>query len=472
MKLIPQSILGRTLAILLLGFLVLGAILTSQMYVDRQSMLPGIGGWHVISRITSITEIVNETPSQDRPEIIRSYQGPVFQIQWTQQSLLPPMPLDWRGSLVKQALEAQLGPLSNDAFRIGQTTFPDRSSRFDRMPRDHDHDYDHDYKYDRHFDRDHRHDDHRKRSAMIISLKLSDGTWLSFTTKTSKMLPVWRSRFFWPGFVLLVFVIGLSVWAVRRASKPLDRFTRAAERLGLDFNADPLDEKGPREVARAAKAFNLMQSRLQAFIKDRTHMLAAISHDLRTPITRLKLRAEFIEDEEQRAKMLADLDEMEAMIAATLVFARDDAANEPTKQLDLVQLVRDIVDDDIKRGMLSCDLPETLEFTGRPMGLKRLLSNLVENAKRFADHVDVSVSSTPEHVTILVSDNGPGIPGDMLERVFDPFVRVETSRSRDTGGTGLGLSAVRSIAHAHGGTVKLRNRKQGGLEVRVTLPQL
>ncbi|MCW8915756.1 MAG: ATP-binding protein [Magnetovibrio sp.] len=462
MKLAPQSILGRTLAILLLGFLVLGAILTSQMYVERQSMLPDIGGWHVVSRITSITEIINETSPQDRPETIRSYQGPVFHIQWTPQSLLPPVPLDWRGNLVKKALEAQLGPLRNDAFRIGQATFPDRRSHFDMMRREH----------DRHFGRDFRHDKPSKRLAMVISLKLQDGTWLNFTTKTDKMLPVWRSRSFWPGLVLLIFVVGFSVWAVRRASKPLDRFAQAAERLGLDFNAPPLNEKGPREVARAAKAFNLMQSRLQAFIKDRTHMLAAISHDLRTPITRLKLRAEFIEDEEQRAKMLADLDEMEAMIAATLVFARDDAANEPTQELDLAQLTQDIVSEDIKSGVVSCELPETLLFTGRPIGLKRMLNNLVDNAKRFGEHVEVTLNSSPDTVVIVVSDNGPGIPEDMLDSVFDPFVRVETSRSRDTGGTGLGLSAVRSIAHAHGGTVKLSNREQGGLAAEVTLPRL
>ena len=302
---------------------------------------------------------------------------------------------------------------------------------------------------------------------MVVSLRLDDGSWINFATQPPPIRSLFGSRFFGPGAGLLFVVVVLAVWASRRATKPFDRFTQAAERLGLDVNAEPLDETGPREVKHAAKAFNTMQARLQAFIKDRTHMLAAISHDLRTPITRLKLRAEFISDDEQRTKMLADLDEMEAMIAATLNFARDDAANEPTCDLDLSALISGLTENNDTKIIA----PETCRFTGRPIGLKRMIANVLSNAERFAENTEIQLDCLDDKVIITVMDDGPGIPEDMLERVFDPFVRVEESRSRETGGTGLGLSAVRSIAHAHGGRVELTNRPEGGLKVEITLPR-
>lgn len=305
-------------------------------------------------------------------------------------------------------------------------------------------------------------------TAMIISLRLTDGTWLNFATPPAPRSALWGSRFFGLGALGLLIVLVVSIWAVRRATQPLNLFARAAERLGLDFNAQPLAETGPREVLRAAKAFNLMQHRLQTFVKNRTHMLAAISHDLRTPITRLKLRAEFVSDEEQRQKMLTDLDEMEAMIAATLQFARDDVMGEPTQDVDLAALVRDCAAADNVR----CILPATLPFVGRPLGLKRLVNNVLGNAVRYADTVDVELSTTDGSIVLSVRDDGPGIADEMLARVFEPFVRAEGSRSRDTGGVGLGLAAVKSIAQAHGGDVVLINRDGGGLEALVTLPHV
>ncbi|PHS79782.1 MAG: two-component sensor histidine kinase [Rhodospirillaceae bacterium] len=301
---------------------------------------------------------------------------------------------------------------------------------------------------------------------MVISLRLSDGWWLNFATPPPPLQAAVHSRIFWPGALLLVVVVVVSIWAVRRATQPLSLFAQAAERLGLDFNAPKLDECGPREVLRAAKAFNQMQDRLQAFVKDRTHMLAAISHDLRTPITRLKLRAEFIEDDEQRTKMLSDLDEMEYMISSTLKFARDDAANEPAEHLDMAQLVKGLTENlDV-----TCRLPDTLAFVGRPLGLKRLVGNLLGNAQNFGTKVEIELSEKDGCVELVVLDDGPGIPDDMMDRVFEPFVRVENSRSRATGGTGLGLVAVKMVAQAHGGTVELSNRESGGLKARVTLP--
>ena len=307
---------------------------------------------------------------------------------------------------------------------------------------------------------------------LLLSAELSSGQWVNVAIPFNPFGFGWKPSFPF-GFVFTVLlIIAVTVWAMRRAARPLTTFTKAAERLGRDVNAPPLEVKGPREVRRAAAAFNQMQERLRIFIKDRTQMLAAVSHDLRTPITRLRLRAEFMEDEVQREKMLADLEEMETMIAATLSFARDDAAAEPTKRLDIAALLQSLCSDMEDAGKpVNYHGPEAMPVAGRPTSLKRAFVNLLENAAKYGGGtVDLRLTTEDEYVVVVVEDSGAGIPVELLEKVFDPFYRVESSRNRETGGTGLGLSVVRSIIHAHGGTVTLSNRAEGGLKVVVTLP--
>jgi signal transduction histidine kinase len=264
---------------------------------------------------------------------------------------------------------------------------------------------------------------------------------------------------------------------VRRAARPLGALAVAAERLGTDIAAPPIAEKGPREVRLALHAFNEMQGRLQRVVHDRTQMLAAISHDLRTPITRMKLRAELVEDLEQRAKMIADLDEMEAMVAATLSFARDDPAREPLIRLDLAALLQSLCADAVACGAeVRYEGPARLVFTGRATALKRAFANLIDNAVKYGGACRVTAmeaaTATEKNgvVVVTVEDDGPGIPETERERVFEPFYRIETSRSRATGGVGLGLSVVRGAVRAHGGDITLANRPEGGLRATVTLP--
>jgi len=272
---------------------------------------------------------------------------------------------------------------------------------------------------------------------------------------------------------MAIVVTVFSVWAVRHSTAPLALFAGAAERLGRDVNAPDLPEDGAREVHLAAKAFNEMKRRLRGLISDRTQMLAAISHDLRTPITRLRLRAEFVEDKEQRGKMLNDLEQMEAMIASTLAFARDDNANEPRKKLDLVALIQSVCDDASDTGHdVVFTGTQSVFFNGRPLALRRALANLVDNAVKYGHRARVRIDQSPKHFNIVVEDEGPGIPEDELERVFEPFFRLDISRNRETGGTGLGLAVVRSIVRGHSGDVSLSNRPEGGLRATVTLPQV
>ncbi len=301
--------------------------------------------------------------------------------------------------------------------------------------------------------------------------------WLTITSPLAPPEP-WRSPGFATAFIVMT-VLGAAmiIWAVRQLLVPVKTLAAAAEQLGRDVvNAPALPETGPSEIVTAAVAFNTMARRIRRFVDDRTFLLSAIGHDLRTPITRLKLRAEYMEDEEQRTKMLADLDEMEAMVAATLAFGRDITTSEAVTPIDLAILLRTILDEaadgDPEHGeALSYNGPDHLPVQARPLGLKRALTNLIGNALKYGDAARIRLSQ-PERrlVQIDIDDNGPGISGTDAEAVFEPFRRLETSRNRETGGSGLGLSIARNIVRAHGGDILLRNLPEGGLRASVTLP--
>ena len=263
----------------------------------------------------------------------------------------------------------------------------------------------------------------------------------------------------------------VSVIVARRVGRPLRRLTGAAERLGRGEEVPPLPEEGADDIRRTSIAFNQMQSRLGRFVQDRTRMVAAISHDLRTPITSMRLRAEFVEDPETREKMISTLDEMKAMTEATLAFAREDATSEETRCIDMNALL----------GSLCADLAELgweVDFTEgdripcncRPDSLRRAFRNLIENGVRYGNRVRVSLSASDQDLEILVEDDGSGIAPADREKVFDPFVRLEDSRNRGTGGAGLGLSIARSIIRRHGGDIELLDGSPG-LRVRLHLPR-
>ncbi len=314
--------------------------------------------------------------------------------------------------------------------------------------------------------------------GFIASLRLPDGPWVNLVAEVPPPRP-WHSETFLVAFAVMTAMAALLIlWAVRRLTRPVRALAEAADRLGRDVNAPPLPESGPMEVATAAHAFNTMAERIRRFVGDRTQMLAAIGHDLRTPITRLRLRAEFMEDDEQRRKMLSDLDEMEQMINATLAFARDDAAAEPSVPLDFAALCRTVLDEASDAHPAAGEEityagPERLTVQARPVALKRALANLVGNALAYGGAARVSLApgdGARGQLRLLIEDDGPGIPPAELESVFQPFRRLESSRNRETGGTGLGLPIARNILRAHGGDVVLSNRPQGGLRATVTLP--
>jgi len=311
---------------------------------------------------------------------------------------------------------------------------------------------------------------------MLVSLRLPSGEWLNERIKVPRHPPFWSPTFLISWAVMMAATAGMVFWAMMQFAVPMRRLAVAAEQLGVDVNAAPLPEEGPAEALAAAIAFNTMAARIRRFVHDRTFMLTAIGHDLRTPITRLKLRAEWMEDEEQQRKMLADLDELEGMVAATLAFGRTDAMTEAPAAINLAELLRTILEEaeDARPHLADKCIyegPAHLTARVRPVAMKRALTNLVLNALNYGGNATVGLTPPRDGVvTILVEDDGPGIPEGDLERVFEPFQRLEDSRNRETGGTGLGLPIARNIVRAHGGDVVLANRAKGGIKAVVTLP--
>jgi signal transduction histidine kinase len=307
--------------------------------------------------------------------------------------------------------------------------------------------------------------------ALKLSLPLSDGTWLNGRMQWPDRPPPWVVPLLAQAVISAIGLTLVAVVLVRANTKSLKKLAVAAEKVGRGEEAEPLDEKGPAEIKRTAQAFNAMTERLKRMIYGRTRMLAAISHDLRTPITALRIRAELVDDTENRERMLATLEEMQSLAEATLTLARQDAVQEETQTVDLAALVESVCDDlaDIGQAVTFAGAPRT-PYPCRAGNLKRVMRNLVENAVKYGTRADVAMEQTPGGILIHIDDAGPGIPPTEFKRMFQPFVRLEESRSKDTGGFGLGLSIAQSIVHSHGGEITLTNRSGGGLRATIMLP--
>jgi len=307
-------------------------------------------------------------------------------------------------------------------------------------------------------------------APFTVAVPYPDGTWHIIKDARGYKLDSWQQR------VLLAFLVTALLLAVaaylftRRLTYPFTVMAESAERLGRDPRAPPLEVRGASEVRMAAVAFNNMQERLRRYVEDRTAMIGAIAHDLRTPLTRLRFRIEGA-PEDLRGKMSSDLDQMEAMISATLSFVRDATQEGQRTRLELSSLLESLADDMTDTGAdVTIQRADKVVIDGDPVGLKRLFSNLLENAVKYGKRARVRVYAEAGSAIIEVDDDGPGVPKAEAERVFEPFYRREPSRNRDTGGIGLGLAVVRTISRSHGGDAELENRAGGGLTARVRLP--
>jgi len=434
LRLWPEGIAGR-LGLLLLAALAVFCLAAALVYLDewRDRAVDNFGRAMSV-RMTAMVEFLEETPADGRQRLQTVLSDRRFRVrllpgQPQGQEWMPPARVDMDAARHLQVLQPR--PV---LMRRGGAGPKDRHGR----PR------------------------------IAVAVALEDGAWAEFIIRR----PYWprSGPLIWLGLTALL-VVGALVWGAHRMTRPLRRFAEAADRLGLDAGPPPLPERGPRELRNATRAFNRMTARIRRLVDDRTLMLAAVSHDLKTMLTRLRLRAEFIEDVEQKEKAAADLDEMQAMLEATLSFARDDVADEHPVAVDLAAMLQSLAADFADAGRAaSYDGPDRLTLHGRPVALRRVFQNLIDNALRYGEEAGVSLRQADGWAEVQIDDRGPGIPPELRERVFDPFFRVEASRSRDTGGSGLGLAVVRAIVQRHDGEIALEDRPGGGLRVRVSLP--
>lgn len=485
-RLWPRSLVGRSALVLLLGVVVSNLIGLLVYSGDRFDVLTSARGQDLAERMAEVVRAFEAAEPADRAGLARSMRRPGLYISWSSAPLAQGDLTGLSGLLIRRALLSELGADWNNRLllayglpprppgrgrggaRIGDAG-PPMSDGDDIAPRRPPNAPPGEARYG---DRDQGRDQDREKSALIGSLRLSDGSWLNFVTPAAAFQPFWATPLFFVVVGSTLAVAALSLWAVRRAARPLSMFTSAAERLGRDVDAPPLVEAGPIEVQRAAAAFNQMQTRLQALLRDRLQMLAALSHDLRTPITRLKLRAELIDDEQQQRKILADLSEIQSMVEASLAFARDETSREADVSFDLAVLLQTVCEEaEDSGGDAKYDGPDHAAYVGRPQTLKRAFANLVDNAVKYGGCARAMLEELPATFRVTIDDDGPGIPTGEIDKVFTPFYRVETSRSRETGGVGLGLAVVRSAVRLHGGNVSLRNRAAGGLSAVIELPK-
>lgn len=455
-RLWPQGLTGQLLAVLLLALLV-GQALSLAIFADERRMaLRAVNREQVLSRTASLVKLLEETPAALHERILDATSSRQLSFRVDHASAVDPkVPHHARNRLAVQ-LREEIG----DARPVLVEIRDERQMRnlVGFRP------------IDDATGRPIYWRERRPSLALLISVALPDGTWLNagtgFPPPPGWALPSLASLGLSAALVALVVIL-----LVRRIARPMQQLATAADALGRGEATAPLVEAGPLEVRRTMRAFNRMQARLRRFVDDRTRMLAAISHDLRTPITSLRLRAELVDEDENRERMLATLDEMQRIVEASLEFAREEASSETTRVVDLSALIESVVSDlaDLGGDATFAGAPRT-PYPCRPAGLKRALRNLIENAIAYGGGARVRLERDEEQLRVVVDDVGPGIPPDMLERVFEPFVRLEGSRSRDTGGIGLGLSIARTIARGHGGDVVLANRPSGGLAATLLLP--
>lgn len=456
MRFWPKSLAGR-LAVLLVLTLVVAQILTFALFVgERVSAFRMAYREDLFVRIESLVELLEETDTSQHERLVAATSSPQFRIT------LAPTPslseAQSNSSPFRASLATALGKPGSEV-RVTFMERPGRPFRERRLARLDDDD-----------DDTNGEEDHRGPRWLTLSIHLADGTWLNAFADRPPVPPLGHA--FLASFLIsATAVAAVGALGIRWASGPMRKLASAADRLGRGESFEPLPETGPQETRQANVAFNRMRERLERYIRDRTAMLAAIAHDLRTPITSLRLRAEFIEDEDIKARILETLAEMQAMAEAVIAFARGDAESEQTRATSVTALAESIVEDIAASGRDAAFLESpAITLKVRPHALKRGLTNLIDNATFYGIRARVKVEGDPNEVRFIIDDDGPGIPDADLERVFEPFVRLEGSRSRDTGGAGLGLAIARSIFRAHGGDVRLENRPEGGLRAIASLP--
>ena len=454
-KWFPQSLGGQLFAMLLLALAVtqgLGLLLLTD---ERNRAVRTALGLEAAGRAANVVLLLDDAPAGLRPSILRAADSPAVRFE------VGPAPEAPHDSAEADVVLAQIRQILGDperevradvhALSIAPVLLPERMPAAMRPM-------------------------HEAMMAgrtepveLTLSIRLAAGDWLNVRTMFHRPGPQLSPQALLPLLLMVVAVMLVAWWTARRVVGPMRVLAVGADRLGRGLDADPLPMTGPSEVRDTTQAFNRMQDRLTRFVNERTHMLAALSHDLRSPLTAMRLRIEMLDETDDSIRLKAIVEEMQAMVEATLEFARDVARAEPAATVDLAALLGDLVSD--MGGDRATLIPSPpVPVMVRPQALNRALRNLLDNAVRYGGVANVTLRQEPGTTVITIADKGPGLPDGQLEAVFEPFVRLESSRNRDTGGVGLGLAIARTIIQAHGGSITLHNLPEGGLEAVVCLP--
>lgn len=434
MRFLPKSLFGRMVLILLVGLVAAQVLSAALSLYERETYFYRIGRVEAAQRIADIVKLLDSFSVSERRRIVEVLDTPRVRIALDAPPPASPAVAQKPAAAItafQSSLRDYLG--ANRPISVSAGSSP--------------------------------------LAVPTVQVRLRDGSWVSFYQRPRPRI-VWPRRLLANLLVLLLVTVMLLLVAVRWVTRPLSVLASAAEDLGRNINRPPLDETGPLEVSRAARAFNHMQVRLARYLQNRSRILAAMSHDLKTPITRLRLRAELLDDAEIRSRFARDLEEMESMVTATLDFMRGVDKPGVLQPVDIMALLESLQADAQEVGQqVNIKGATTTPYACEPQAVKRCIGNLIDNAVKYGKRATITVDDDAVRLKITVRDEGPGIPEDRLEHVMEPFVRLEESRSRETGGTGLGLTIARSIAEAHGGTLTLHNAEGGGLEARLTLPR-
>jgi len=452
-----RSLRFQMITVLILGLLLSHAIGFLLYTNDRRSVISTTEAFSIAERAAGVFTLLRNLPEAWRSDVLNASDTRNFRVWSTEEPALAENELDSDEEEVLAYLRALTPRLASSEMRVAVTPFlpggvtPPQRLELPGAPAG----------------------GSVETAAELVTISVDhpDGFWLNFIGVIPKPAAVWPSLL---GGYLLSVVFGVAIiafWLVHNATQPLEDFARAAERLGKDIQTEPLNESAPTEVAKAAHAFNIMQERIARLVRDRTELLAAISHDLRTPITQLKLRAEMIENTEEREKFIEALEEMELITATFLDYARSAFGKEDRSRIELGSLVESICSDMADVGAaVVYEEGEPIHCECKRIALKRGVGNLIENAVKHGGGAKVAALRRDGEIVVRIEDNGPGIPDGDLEEVLMPFRRGDPSRSRRTGGVGLGLSIAQAVAHDHGGRIVLANRAGGGLRAELILP--
>jgi signal transduction histidine kinase len=454
-NLFPQSLGGQLLAMLLLALVTtqgLGLLLLTD---ERNLAVRAALGFEVAGRAANVVLLLDDAPADLRPSILRAADSPLVRFEVGPAPEAPHDGTDADSVLgqIRQILDNPEREIRADVHAISTTRMPMPEGMPGGMRPMH----------------DAMMAGRTEAVEMTLSIRLARGDWLNVRTMFHRPGPQFSPKVLLPLLLMAVAVALVAWWTARRVVGPMRALAAGADRLGRGLDAGPLPMTGPSEVRNTTLAFNRMQDRLTRFVTERTHMLAALSHDLRSPLTAMRLRIEMLDETEDSVRLKSLVEEMQAMVEATLEFAHGVAKAESEALVDIAALLANIVSD-VGGDRANLAPSQPVPVTIRPHMLNRALRNLIDNAVRYGDVANVTLTQEPGAVIITIADTGPGLPKDQLEAVFEPFVRLEGSRNRDTGGVGLGLAIARTIIQAHGGTVLLRNRSGGGLEAMVRLP--